>query len=208
MASPLALSFVPVFSPKNRKVHAKYVLAHHREMDWKVGHGFPPKAAPAALAGMTSRLFDALAHEITGHPERLIVPVSAKALLGVENANSVLDSLRRIDEADRARIIVEVHDFPTTINLDTVEEATIPLLLYVGGFVARMPPGLEDATVFSNCNYIALTIDYATAPSEKPLVDIWKVAAPKRLKYFIWNLPESEIADAERLEVFGATAPQ
>lgn len=207
MAPLIPLDFVPIFAPKNRMVHAKYVLARHREMDWKVGHGFPPKAGPAMLAGMAAKLFDSLALEIAGHTERLIVPISAKALIGTENANEVLDALRRIEETDRTRIIVEVHDFPKTINLKTVEEATIPLLLFVGGFMARMPPGLEDATVFSNCNYIALTIDYDTPSSEKPLLDIWRVAAPKRLKSFVWNLPESAIADAVRLEVFGATSP-
>lgn len=207
MADPLDITLVPIFAPKNRKAHARYVLATHPDVERRVGHGFPEKATPALLASIAARTFASVTIAIGATDERLIIPISAKALVGTDNAKAVLNELRRIEEADRERIIVEIHDFPARITLDALETITIPLLLFVGGFIGRMPPDLEDATVFSNCNYIALSIDCQTFPSIKPLQDIWKIAAPRRLKMFVWNLPEEAVADAVRFDVFGATSP-
>ncbi len=135
------------------------------------------------------------------------MPVSSRALVGGENVSTVLTPLRAMDEDLRHKIIVEIHDFPSRLNLDTLEDITIPLLTFVGGFVARPPAGLTDATVFANCNYLALTRNMAGAADIKPIQKLWAIAAPKRLKMFLWNTPDEMLHDAQRLEVFGCSQP-
>jgi len=203
----LDVRLVPVVSPASHKTNSFYVLAGSPSWARDVGHGFPEKEANTKLAMATARTLAGLGALHPAGAERLIVPVSSRALVGGENVATVLTPLRDMDEELRHKIIVEIHDFPARLTLDTLEDITIPLLTFVGGFVARPPAGLSDATVFANCNYIALTMNLAGSSDLKPLQRLWAIAAPSRLKMFLWNTPDELLHDAQRLEVFGCSHP-
>ncbi len=206
MTTPVEISFVPIVSPISGKPLAAYVVASHPMCIAKTGAVFPSKATPDGLAEGARAMLEGLVSTIQSGaaPSRLVLPLSAKALVGTDNADKVLSALRQLDQAQRSSIIVEMHDLPTHISLDALETATIPLLLFVGGFIARMPPGLDDGTVFSNCNYMGLSISLDDGASDETAVrDAWVVTAPRRLKLFVWNMPAQLTDAAARMEVFG-----
>ncbi len=171
-----------------------------------MGQGFSASATPDGLAQGSARTLTAVAAALAAGDiaGRVIVPLSARALVGSGNAGKVVDAVKQIDETARKGLIIEMHDFAGTLSLDAVETATIPLLLFAGGFIARVPPGLDDATVFSNCNYLGLSIAMDGNETEDDAIrNAWALTAIRRLKLFVWNMPPALMPAAIRMEVFG-----
>ncbi|MGB0681137.1 MAG: hypothetical protein ACPGOV_00420 [Magnetovibrionaceae bacterium] len=201
------LNSVPIIRPNDKAVLGYYLASQAVEWASVPGFSFPKSARPGQLASFTAAHVKALAVSGLNNSGRTIVPISARALIEKDAAAEVVEAFRLIPEGDRKRLVIEIHNFPAKINLATVEEALFPLLPFTDAFVARMPLGLEDATAFANCNYLALTTDFADLDMDSPFANLLAVTGPRRLKTFIWNLPEAYLDEANQNEVFGATAP-
>lgn len=199
---------VSVISPDSGEPHAALVLPQIERdgvvtEEWR----FSERSTPDQLAALTEKII-LYARDILekNPPKRLILPISARAIVGDGNLSRIADAFHEIPEESRKRLIIEIHDFPKSLTLNAIENSTIPMLFFARGFIARMPAPLEDATVFANCNYIALSVDAAdkTATAD-PIRNAWKAATPRRLKVFAWNVSAAEMPDAVRLDLFGVS---
>lgn len=139
--------------------------------------------------------------------QRLIVPVSARAMAGKEHATKALAPLKGIGEEERGDLIAEMFELPAKPTLEGLEAPTVPLLFFIGGFIARVDDKLEDATVFANCNYLGLSVDLGGVDDpEQAMRRVWAKAEARRLKTFFWNIPDKSILDvAARLKPFAVT---
>lgn len=139
--------------------------------------------------------------------QRLVVPVSSRAIAGKERASKALAPLKGLTEDERGDLIAEMFELPAHLTLDGLEATTVPLLFFAGGFIARVDDKLEDATVYANCNYLGLSADlWGADDPEKKMRRVWAKAEARRLNTFFWNLPDQATLDAAaRLKPFAVT---
>ena len=167
-----------------------------------------------AVANVNKQLTQAAAEtlrtlEAVGRHERVIVPVSARSLAGVDAATKTLAPLKTLTASQKQHLIVEMFDLPQRLSLDALEDATIPLLSYAHGFIGHPPPGLHDCTVFANCNYLGLMASLrGNEDDEMDLRTIWPECQKRRLKLVVTGIVSPEIvALAKKYEAFGIAGP-
>lgn len=139
--------------------------------------------------------------------QRLVVPVSARAIAGKELASKALVPLKGMTEDERSDLIAEMFQLPAHLTIEGLEVATMPLLFFVGGFIARVDSNLEDATVYSSCNYLGISLDLGGRDDpEQAMRRVWAKAETCHLKTFFWNLPDkASLNAAARLKPFVVT---
>ena len=175
---------------------------------------FPLQKPIDAVATANNRLTQAAAEtlrdlEAAGRHERVIVPVSARALAGVDAATKTLAPLKSLTSPQKQHLIVEMFDLPQRLSLDALEDATIPLLSYAHGFIGHPPVGLHDCTVFANCNYLGLMVTLrGDEDDEFELRSTWAEGQKRRLKLVVGGIASPEIlALAKKYEAFGISGP-
>jgi hypothetical protein len=143
------------------------------------------------LTNGAAAALDAL--EADGRGERVVVPISARALAGTQASDRTLDPLKAVERARRAYLIAEVFDLPRRVSLEALENVTVPLLPYVGGYLARPPDWVDDYTVFANCNYLGVTAALdGRADADAHLTRVWAGAEKNRLALFVSGVETEE----------------
>ena len=109
-------------------------------------------------ARLMKRAFDAL-HEAHagGRPVTIIVPVNSTGPAGPTAA--IVRVCRDLDPGLGGSVIAEVFKLPARLSLDVLDAITIPSMAFFDTFVAQPQPGMDDVTVFSNCDDLGVSVD-------------------------------------------------
>lgn len=171
----------------------------------------------AALAqhtlGMLESAFRALTYAASKRgPFRLMVSISSACLVNGQVAAAIVGLAKKLDPVLRKAVIIELYDFPDNFKLDYLDDATIPLMAFFDNFIAASPLGMKDFTVFTNCNYFAVSLNmgHFGTPMEasSALEKFCAKAEQARLKVFVHGAIKREIVDlAKSLMVAGIDGP-
>ncbi len=202
---------IPILSPKTGAAHAIYCAPAFKDGDTTLNGTNAVFDKRLSVADVTDRQVALMGAAVSALRQmrgsrRLIVPVSSRALIGEEQADRVAEPLKALDAEERSILILELLDFAASPSMDVVEDAIMPLMDHCFGFLAAARIDLEDATVFATCNVMALTVDASRPAAERPRYEhIAEIAQKRRMRCFLWNLPENEFPNAAELGYFGVT---
>lgn len=188
---------VPVFhAPGREDVHGNAILAHRGD--------FVQTARKNAL--VLDQAAQALVGQIdTAEPITLIVPVNAVVFASSEATSILGRSLKAMDVSARRAMTAELFNLPVSVTMSVLEDITIPMIAFIDRFIAVADPAMEDLTVFSNLNYVGMSLNLADAgDAESAMKLLWSRATPKRLELFYQGVDNDELlAQARRYKARG-----
>lgn len=90
---------------------------------------------------------------------KLLVPVHAEVAAKKATARELLALFKTYDERLRKRVMVDVVGLEADVSMDMMEDVTIPLMAVTDKMVAQAPRGMDDFKIFSNLNYLGMSLD-------------------------------------------------
>ena len=90
---------------------------------------------------------------------KLLIPVHAEVAAKKATARELLALFKTYDERLRKRVMVDVVGLEADVSMDMMEDVTIPLMAVTDKMVAQSPQGMDDFKIFSNLNYIGMSLD-------------------------------------------------
>ena len=90
---------------------------------------------------------------------KLMLPIHATCPLTKRTATEMIAFFKEYGEPLRKRIMIDIIGLPETLSVNMMDDVTIPVMAVTDKMVARCPPGMDDFKVFSNLNYMGMTLD-------------------------------------------------
>ncbi len=152
------------------------------------------------------------AHE-AGNTVFLMVPISARALATKESSTTMVRALKGFPALCSSAMVAHIFDLPDKINMGTLDDIIVPLLVMLEKFVVEPPFGLDDYTDIGAINAQGVVLDLDPrqndgAGPQMDLTNLWARAAPRRLNLFVQNAQEEETINAAmRFEGRGVDGP-
>lgn len=143
-----------------------------------------------------------------GQQLRLIVPVNSYALASTESSTLMIAAFKDLPTEYRPQVIIDVFDFPNPLTLDILDDITIRLMPFFDKLMAEPTPGMDDFTLFVNCNYFGVSFDLEARELKgdeaiKSMTRFWGEATKRRLKTVLQGVSDAELSDkADRYEIF------
>ncbi|MBL4692760.1 MAG: hypothetical protein JKY92_05470 [Magnetovibrio sp.] len=111
----------------------------------------------------------------------------------------MVEALKNLPDVCRKAAISHVFDLPAKINLNTLDDIVIPLLITIDKFIIEPPATLSDYTDISGCNAQGVVLDMKPGEgSGLEFSKFWNVAKPRRLGIFVQNISDEHTADLTR----------
>jgi len=90
---------------------------------------------------------------------KLVLPIHAACPLNKRTATEMIAFFKEYDAPLRKRIMVDIVGLPEDLTVNTMDDVTIPLMAVTDKMIAQCPKGMDDFKVFSNLNYMGMTLD-------------------------------------------------
>ncbi len=148
-----------------------------------------------------------------GKKLRLIIPLNSYSVVSNEGATLIVTAIKKLPKELRSNIIVEIFDFPENITMNVVEDNIVPLFPFFEHFIAAPPSGMDDFTIFANCNFLGVSINLADMDqtdelTQKKIMNFWAAGTKRRLKLFFEGIADPSVKEiAERYEAMGIDGP-
>ena len=217
----LSALFQPVLLHGQSTINTFRVVPALNAIDGSVRYGndvIAYSGDPVKTAKINSFILDsafselALANE-AGKNLRLIIPINSYSVVGSEGATLIVTAIKKLPKELRKNIIVELFDFPKHVTMNVLEDDIVPLFPFFENYTACPPDGMDDFTIFANCNFLGVsmdltTLDQSTELTGKKIMKFWASATKRRLKLFFQGVADEGVKQtAERYEAMGIDGP-